>query len=591
MARNDEWTSSDPAENAIVQCLCESETPMDAGQIYKACPDWFEDRIACAKAIAALRSKGGVSELVVDGRRCYTPGAAMPEGLPEAAVDVGTAGVVAENHVQIVRDTSRRPETSVVLGAAEDGAEVGANLQLLMGTRLLVSAASGGGKSWALRRLLEQTANQVQQIVIDPEGEFPSIAEKYPHIMVCNAEDTPIKVIPERADVLARELMRKSISAVLDISGLDPDERHEFVDGFIKGLMNLPQSEWHHVMVVIDEAQLFAPQHDKSDAKKAVIDLACRGRKRGICPVIATQRLSKLHKSVVAELQNRLVGQAVLDVDIRRAADELGMAINDAKSVLPDLSPGEFFVYGPAISRRVQKVVIGSVETTHGAQLGTIAAPKIYSDSDVSAIADAVMPREECEPQGATTAVDAREAECEQIAQMRLTILAPVIAADGDQRTALMHEIVKATDISMATLLIWLEKYDADQPLRSLWPQRITSQAREQLAAFRARGELGSAIPQAEPAQQIIPLSIAQRRKLVSIGLAEKHVQVIEHARNGLPDCEVADRLKISVADVAGCKALSTLLAGAPSFERFIEELDRDGGRAASVSNLYGVAA
>lgn len=582
MAKSEEWSGSDSGEDAIIQCLRKSE-PLDAGQIYEACSDWFDDRIACAKAIAALRGKGRILQLADDDRRCYRLCAVQSEGIPEAACNVDAVGFGS------VADDSVPP---VVLGMAEGGREVSANLQLLMGTRLLVSAASGGGKSWALRRLLEQTANQVQQIVLDPEGEFSSIAEKYPHIMVCNAEDTPIKVIPERADVLARELMRKRISAVLDISGLDPDERHKFVDGFIKGLMNLPQSEWHHVMVVIDEAQLFAPQHDKSDAKKSVIDLACRGRKRGICPVIATQRLSKLHKSVVAELQNRLVGQAVLDVDIRRAADELGMSICDAKSMLPDLSPGEFFVYGPAISRRVEMVVIGSVETTHGAQLGTIAAPKIFSDSDVSAIADAVMPREEGDLQSATTAVDARDAECEQIAQMRLTILAPVIAAGAKQRSALMQKIVKTTAISMATLMIWLEKYDADRPLQSLWPRRVTAQAREQLASFNARETSGCSTSPIEELKVLVPLSQAQRRKLAAIGLAEKHLQVIEHARNGMSDCEVADRLSITVADVEGCKALSVLLAGVASFERLIEELDRDGGeRAAAVARLYGVAA
>jgi DNA helicase HerA-like ATPase len=57
-----------------------------------------------------------------------------------------------------------------------------------------------------------------------------------------------------------------------------------------------------------------------------VIDLASRGRKRGLALVGATQRLSKLHKDVAAELLNKIIMRTGLDVDVQRAADELGMA-------------------------------------------------------------------------------------------------------------------------------------------------------------------------------------------------------------------------------------------------------------------------
>lgn len=50
-----------------------------------------------------------------------------------------------------------------------------------MDTRLLVQANSGGGKSWALWRFLEQTHGQVQHHVIDPEGEFATHAADLPH--------------------------------------------------------------------------------------------------------------------------------------------------------------------------------------------------------------------------------------------------------------------------------------------------------------------------------------------------------------------------------------------------------------------------
>jgi len=79
----------------------------------------------------------------------------------------------------------------------------------------------------------------------------------------------------------------------------------------------------------------------------------------------ATQRLSKLHKDVAAELLNKLIGRTGLDVDVKRAADELGMTAREAVSVLRDLQPGEFYAFGPALTRTVTRVKIGKVLSTH----------------------------------------------------------------------------------------------------------------------------------------------------------------------------------------------------------------------------------
>jgi hypothetical protein len=55
---------------------------------------------------------------------------------------------------------------------------------------MLVQSNSGGGKSWALRRLLEQTASLVQQIVIDIEGEFTTLREKFDFVICAPMAET-----------------------------------------------------------------------------------------------------------------------------------------------------------------------------------------------------------------------------------------------------------------------------------------------------------------------------------------------------------------------------------------------------------------
>lgn len=238
------------------------------------------------------------------------------------------------------------------------------NVPSLLETRLLVQANSGGGKSWAVRRLLEQTAGGVQQLVIDPEGEFATLREHFDYI-ICAPSGADAVATPKTAALLARRLLEAGVSAVLDIYDLKAHERQLFVKRFLDALINAPRSLWHPVMVVLDEAHTFCPQTGSAEAASAVIDLATRGRKRGQCLVLATQRLSKLHKDAAAECLNKLVGRTGLDVDVKRAADELGMTPRDAMEQLRGLAPGEFYAFGPALSNAVAKVKIGTVVTTH----------------------------------------------------------------------------------------------------------------------------------------------------------------------------------------------------------------------------------
>lgn len=238
------------------------------------------------------------------------------------------------------------------------------DLDRLIETRALVQANSGAGKSWCLRRILEQTAGQVQQIVIDPEGEFATLRERFDYI-VCAPHGADAVATPQTAAALARALWQAGTSAIIDIYELKAHERILFVRRFLEALVNAPRAMWHPTLVVIDEVHTFCPQVGSAESAGAVIDLATRGRKRGLALVGATQRLSKLHKDCAAELLNKLIGRTGLDVDVQRAADELGMTRKDATEALRNLLPGDFYVFGPALSRIVQHTRIGSVVTTH----------------------------------------------------------------------------------------------------------------------------------------------------------------------------------------------------------------------------------
>lgn len=122
-------------------------------------------------------------------------------------------------------------------------------------SRLLCCASSGGGKSWTLRRLLEQTHRIVQQIVIDLEDEFYTLREKHDYVL--GRPDGDFAVTVQSAELLARTLLETKVSAIISLAELPLHERPIFVKKFLNALVNAPRSLWHSVLVVVDEAHLF----------------------------------------------------------------------------------------------------------------------------------------------------------------------------------------------------------------------------------------------------------------------------------------------------------------------------------------------
>jgi hypothetical protein len=252
----------------------------------------------------------------------------------------------------------------IEMGSDASGRPVELDLEELLATRLLVQGNSGSGKSHLLRRLLEGSAASVQQVVIDPEGDFVTLAEAFGHIVIDAAEYASTEIVR-----LASRAREHRASVVLNLEGLEIDSQMRCAATFLAGLFDAPREQWFPVLVVVDEAQLFAPAaagEVSEDARRmslaAMTNLMCRGRKRGLAGVIATQRLAKLAKNVAAEASNFLMGRTFLDIDMARAADLLGMDRRQADAIR-DLARGEFLALGPAISRRPISVRIGAVAT------------------------------------------------------------------------------------------------------------------------------------------------------------------------------------------------------------------------------------
>lgn len=279
--------------------------------------------------------------------------------------------------------------TQIVLGQTESGGPVRVDLPTLIETRLLVQAMSGGGKSWTLRRLLEQTHGKVQHIVLDPEGEFASLRERFDYVLIGKGGDRAAK--PSEAGALARSVLELQCNVICDLYELKVQERRQFVRLFLEALVNAPKALWHPALVVVDEAHSFAPEGSQAESSGAVIDLLSRGRKRGFCAVLATQRLAKLDKNAAAECGNVMVGRTVQDVDRKRALEMLAVVRSDHRDMnaaLMTLPAGSFYSVGGAFQPQTLTFFrVGAVQTQHPAiGRGQMVAPTPPPSSRIQAV-------------------------------------------------------------------------------------------------------------------------------------------------------------------------------------------------------------
>lgn len=312
--------------------------------------------------------------------RGFGPGAQRPK--------LAVAGQVAAEQPAVPPEVRRA--NAIEIGRADDtGNPVDLDLVRLIEGRLLIQGLSGAGKSWTLRRLLEQTAGKIPQIVVDPEGEFCSLAERFGHVVIeGNKLDTATLAIA------ARRAREHRLSILLDLSDLPREQQVIYATAFFEALVEAPREHWHPALVAVDEAHLFAPFGGHSIASAsvrkaavgAVTDLMSRGRKRGLVGLLATPRLARLSKSVVSECHNFLIGHNTLDLDIKRAAETIGWDTRRAFDRLPMLEAGDFVCVGAAFSRSPAVLRVGSIETFHRGSAPALAAPAAMDAEGASAL-------------------------------------------------------------------------------------------------------------------------------------------------------------------------------------------------------------
>lgn len=209
-------------------------------------------------------------------------------------------------------------------------------------------------------------------VAIDPVGNWYGLRlaadGKKPGlpIPVLGGEHGDLPLTPAAGAVVARFIIDSGTSAVIDVSRFRKADRKRFVADFAEELFHRAKSVRSPLMVVLEEAQKFAPQMYKGQERMlgAIEDIVRLGRNYGLGSTLITQRPQSVNKEVLNQVECLFIGQlngaherkAIKDWVVQNAADD---GISDLVNDLPSLDVGEMMVWSPQWLKIFKKVRIG----------------------------------------------------------------------------------------------------------------------------------------------------------------------------------------------------------------------------------------
>ena len=144
-----------------------------------------------------------------------------------------------------------------LIGKDEDK-DIDINAQKLVTGRTCVIAQSGAGKSYLIAVLCEQMlANDIPFCIIDTEGEYFSLRDKY-RVLWVGGKKADINIENTDMKKLALKVVNEGIPLIFDVSDV-LDER-KYVNAFAESLYEVANELRKPYLFMLEEADKFVPQ-------------------------------------------------------------------------------------------------------------------------------------------------------------------------------------------------------------------------------------------------------------------------------------------------------------------------------------------
>jgi len=188
------------------------------------------------------------------------------------------------------------------------------------GIRIFITGQSGSGKSYLAKVLLEEFAdNRYPIVLIDPEGEYASFKEVYSTIIVGGEHgDLSFESLNVGLDKLIELVYNGDFQfLIFDTSQKMSSEQEKLHADILYDVFDIAGRKRYPLILLVEEAHLIAPERrGMSKTLELAIEIAKRGRKRGLHSIWVTQRPADISKKVISQCNIRFFGRLQDPTDI-----------------------------------------------------------------------------------------------------------------------------------------------------------------------------------------------------------------------------------------------------------------------------------
>ncbi len=229
--------------------------------------------------------------------------------------------------------------------------DLGLDLEQIIGQCIAILGIRGSGKSNTAGVIFEELLKHNYPLsIVDIDGEYFGLKEKFEVLVVGHGEGVEIEVGVDCAEEIAQISMEKNVPIVLDLSGFLSEERAEFLKAYLSALWNLAAKLRRPYIIGIEEAHEFIPQGIRTELKELIARVALRGRKRGLGAIIISQRSAKVEKDVLSQAGILFLHRVVHEADMRVYGELLPWRKSEVKEVITALDTGDcVFINGETI--------------------------------------------------------------------------------------------------------------------------------------------------------------------------------------------------------------------------------------------------
>lgn len=212
----------------------------------------------------------------------------------------------------------------------------------LVGQRVAILGISGSGKTNTAAVIIEEElAHGIPLSIVDVEGEYWGLKERYDVLVVGSGANVDMEVTPTGAAAVAEFAARHRLTVVLDLSSFKLDEAFEFLLAYCEKLWETVLALRQPYGLVIEEASEFIPQGSATPLKNILKTIASRGRKRGLSLIVVNQRATTLEKNVLTQATLLFLHRVTYPSDIKVYQDIIPLPPRDVEEMVYALAPGQ----------------------------------------------------------------------------------------------------------------------------------------------------------------------------------------------------------------------------------------------------------